>query len=65
MNIEDLSPEILQNAKACKTPEELFALAREEGIELTEEELDAISGGPLPFPEGSGSGQSGWFRRKD
>ena len=45
MNIEDLSPEILEKAKACKTPEELAALAREEGVELSDEQLEAISGG--------------------
>lgn len=45
MNIEDLSPETIEKAKACKTPEELFALAKEEGIELTEEQIQAIAGG--------------------
>ena len=49
MNYEDLSPEVLEKAKACKTPEELFALAKEEGIELSEDELAAVSGGALPF----------------
>lgn len=65
MNIEDLSPEVLEKAKACETPEELFALAKEEGIELSEEDLETISGGPLPFPDGGGAGQSGWFRKKN
>lgn len=51
MNYEDLSPEVLEKAKACKTPEELFALAKEEGIELSEDELAAVSGGELPFPQ--------------
>ena len=45
MNIESLSPELLEKAKACKTAEELFALAKEEGIKLGEEELEAINGG--------------------
>ena len=45
MNIEDLSPELQEKAKACKTVEELFELAKEEGIELGEEELEAINGG--------------------
>ena len=30
---------------ACKTPEELMALAKEEGHELSEDEIEAISGG--------------------
>lgn len=45
MNFEDLSPELQEKAKACKTPEEILALAKEEGYELTDEELSAVSGG--------------------
>lgn len=45
MNIENLSPEQLEKAKACKSAEELFALAKEEGVELSEKELEAINGG--------------------
>jgi len=30
---------------ACKTPEELHALARKEGVELSLDELDGASGG--------------------
>lgn len=44
MNIEDLSPETIEKAKACETPEQLFALAKEEGIELTDEQIEAIVG---------------------
>ena len=32
-------------AIACKSPEELIALAKAEGVKLTDEQLDAISGG--------------------
>ncbi len=45
MRYEDLSPEQLEKARACKTPEELLALAKEEGYDLTEEQLQGISGG--------------------
>ena len=45
MNLEDLSPELKEKALACKTPEELLALAAEEGYELSDEELAAVSGG--------------------
>ena len=45
MDIKDLTEEQIEKAKACKTAEEFFALAKEEGIELSEEELDAMSGG--------------------
>lgn len=45
MNFEDLTPKQQQKARACKTPEELLMLAREEGYELNEDELAAVSGG--------------------
>ena len=45
MNFEDLTPEQQEKAKACKTAEELIALAKEEGIELTDEQLEDMSGG--------------------
>ena len=43
--IKELSPEQRARAKQCKTPEELLALAKEEGYELTDDELEGISGG--------------------
>ena len=42
MNIENLSPELLEKAEACNTAEELFALAKDEGIELSDEDIAAI-----------------------
>ena len=45
MDFKDLSPELREKAKACETPEELFALAKREGHKLTEDEIEAISGG--------------------
>jgi len=45
MDFKDLSPELREKAKACKTPEELLALAKAEGYKLSEEELGAIAGG--------------------
>ena len=45
MDFKDLSPELQSKARACKTPEEIIALAREEGYELSDEELQAVSGG--------------------
>ena len=47
MNLDDLdiSPELREKAKACKTPEELLALAKKEGYKLTEEDKEAIAGG--------------------
>ena len=41
----DISPELREKAKACKTPEELLALAKKEGYKLSDEEMQAIAGG--------------------
>ena len=43
--LNGLSEEQIEKVKACKNSEELFKLAKEEGIELTEEQLEAINGG--------------------
>lgn len=40
MNVEDFTAEQIERAKACKTAEELFALAKQEGVELTDEQMD-------------------------
>jgi len=45
MDLNDLAPELKEKAKACKTPDELLALAEEEGYELSEAELDEVAGG--------------------
>ena len=45
MNYENLSPEQRERARACESPEELAALAEEEGFELSDEMLEDIAGG--------------------
>lgn len=45
MNIENLAPELQDKVKACKSTEELLELAKAEGYELSDAELEAISGG--------------------
>ncbi len=40
-----ISPDLREKARDCKTPEEMVELAKEAGIELSEEQLDAIAGG--------------------
>ena len=42
---DGLSEDLKKKATECKTSEELMNLAKSEGIELTDEQLDAISGG--------------------
>jgi len=46
MSFEDLkNPELQEKLRNAQTPEELVALARAEGVELSDEQLEAISGG--------------------
>lgn len=45
VRFDELGPDLQARARGCKTPEEMLALAKEEGHELTLEELEAISGG--------------------
>lgn len=45
MDFESLSPELREKVLACKTSQELVELAEEQGITLSDEQLDAISGG--------------------
>ena len=46
MNFEDLkNPELQEKLKSAKTPEDILTMAKEEGYELTDDELEGISGG--------------------
>ena len=42
---KSLSKEQMAKLKGCNNVEELLALAKQEGIELTDEQLEAVSGG--------------------
>ena len=57
MEFENLTDEQKELVKACKSPEELLALAQQEGYELSDAELEAVSGGDLweCFADGCGS----------
>ena len=46
---EASTPEQREKAKSAKTPEEILALAQEEGYKLSIDELDAASGGWDPI----------------
>ena len=48
--LEGLTEEQIAKVEACKSQEEMLALAKEEGIELTNEQLEAISGGSCTRP---------------
>lgn len=45
MMFDEISPELREKAEACSTPEEIIELAKAEGYDLSEEELEAVSGG--------------------
>lgn len=45
MKFEVVTPELQEKVKACKTPKELLALAKEEGRELSDDEIAQIAGG--------------------
>jgi len=45
MDFNDLTDEQKAKARAAKTPEDILALAKEEGYELTDADLESISGG--------------------
>lgn len=42
---QGLTDEQIKKLKECKNSEEILALAKEEGLELTDEQLEAVSGG--------------------
>ena len=43
--LKGLTDEQIAKVKSCKSNEEVLALAKEEGVELTGEQLEAVSGG--------------------
>lgn len=49
MALEDIWNELTEEkrarVRACETPDDIMALAKEEGYELSEDELEGIAGG--------------------
>ena len=43
--LKGLTEEQIAKVNECKTPEEILALAKEEGVTLSDEQLEAVSGG--------------------
>ncbi|MDO4538552.1 MAG: Nif11-like leader peptide family natural product precursor [Coriobacteriales bacterium] len=60
MKFEDLTPEQKAKVEGCKSPEEVFALAKAEGYELSADELDAITGGMVDTSAPTGGVGKGW-----
>lgn len=40
-----LTEQQISKVRSCKNPSEILSLAKEEGVELTDEQLEAINGG--------------------
>lgn len=47
MDFDNLNPEQQEKVLNARTPEEIIALAKEEGYELSDEELDGLAGGMM------------------
>lgn len=45
MDVKDLTPEQIKKVVACETGADVVAFVRNEGVELTPDQLDAIAGG--------------------
>jgi predicted ribosomally synthesized peptide with nif11-like leader len=45
MDFESLTPEQQEKVKACETPKDILALAKEEGYELSDAEIEEVAGG--------------------
>ena len=43
--LKGLTEEQIAKVKACKSQEEIMAMAKQEGVQLTDEQLEAVSGG--------------------
>ena len=43
--LKGLTEEQIKKVEACKSTDEIIALAKAEGVELSEEQLEAVSGG--------------------
>lgn len=43
--LKGLTKEQIEKVNACKDGEEILKLAKQEGIELTDEQLEAVNGG--------------------
>ena len=48
--LKGLNKEQIEKLKACKSTEEILELAKSEGIELTDEQLECITGGGCNNP---------------
>ena len=50
--LKGLTPEQIERVKSCKNQDELLKLAKEEGVELNEEQLKIVNGGMCTSTKG-------------
>ena len=48
--LKGLTEEQIKKVEACKSSEEILALAQSEGVQLSDEQLEAVSGGACQTP---------------
>lgn len=48
--LKGLTEEQITKLKSCSNAEEILSIAKEEGIELTDEQLETVSGGSICAP---------------
>ena len=48
--LKGLTEEQIKKVEACKSSEEILALAQSEGVQLSDEQLEAVSGGTCQAP---------------
>ena len=48
--LKGLTKDQIAKVKACRNQEEILRIAKEEGVELTSEQLEVVSGGSLCAP---------------
>lgn len=51
--LDELTEDQQARVRSAKTPEEVLAVAKEAGIELTEEQLEGVSGGWVARGDGA------------
>lgn len=51
MTFDELSPEMKEKVRQIKDPKELLAFAKENGYELSDEELEDVAGGSWACPD--------------
>ena len=44
-SLNELSDEMRAKIESCATPEDILALAQDEGVELSDEQMESVAGG--------------------